>query len=264
MNSAIFLNRKEAGELLADRLAKYIDQNPVLFALPKGGIPVAFEVSSAFGIPIVPLIVRKITSSIEPELALGAVGEENVQLVDKILTSSYLPDGQLEQVLTREKQEVDRRISLYRDNQGLPPLAGKIAIIVDDGLATGLTGTVAIEIIRKHKPEKIVLALPVCSAPAIEKLAKLADDVVCLENLADLGSIGNYYYDFSQVTDDEVLGYIKSSEQIQMPVSAPDLPTSPKEEGEEELGGSEVALEADDDTEKAARKAGIKTSRVHR
>jgi putative phosphoribosyl transferase len=264
MISSLFLNRKEAGELLADRLGKYISQNPAIFALPRGGVPVAFEISAAFGEPIIPLIVRKITAPNEPELAIGAIGEEDVQILNIDLLKAYIDEYQLKEIIEKEKNEIDRRIRLYRDNRGLPPLMNKTAIIVDDGLATGLTCRVAIEIVKKHSPKKIVLALPVCSQPSIEQLSQLADEVICLEYLTDFTAIGNYYYDFTQVTDEEVLGYLKSSEINQDINVVPDLPTSPEDEGEQALGGTMTDLEADDDTEKAARNAGIKTSRVHR
>jgi putative phosphoribosyl transferase len=264
MNSSLFLNRKEAGELLADRLAKYLAEDPLVLALPRGGIPVAYEVANTLGTGLSALIVQKIGSPAEPELAIGAIGEESVTLVDDDLIQTLGLQDEMPQLIEIVKQEVDRKLLYYRDNRGLPPFNNKTVIIVDDGLATGLTGAVAVQIAKNHQAKKIVLALPVCSQPAAIRLADITDDLVCLETLADLTSIGSYYYDFSQVSDDEALGLIKSANAVTLTNLEPDLPSSPEEEGEQMIGGSMVGPEADDDVEKMARIAGIKTNKVHR
>jgi putative phosphoribosyl transferase len=277
----LFLNRQEAGELLGKRLQKYARKNPLILGLPRGGMAVAYEVATVLGAPLDALVVRKIGLPDNPELAIGAIGENGtVEMDEKMIEGLGISVEQIDNVLLDEAAELQRRLDMYRQGRGLPDLSAHTAIVVDDGLATGLTGKVAIRVAKSLNAKKIVLAVPICADQSLHHFAESVDEVICLENISDLGAIGNYYADFSVVTDDEVLGYLKSSRSDDY-VSTGDLDsaevnigsmdetmdpdtTDPETVGEQLVGGSATDPAADDDVERMARIAGIKTKKVHR
>lgn len=205
----IFKNRSSAGKKLAKKLKKYQQENVIVLALPRGGVPVGYEIAKLLASPFNVIVSRKIGAPQNPELGIGAISENNVSLMNKRIASLLnISQNQVENIIKKEKKELSRRIRLYRNNQSLPDLSGKTVILVDDGLATGVTAKAAIESIKKLKPEKIVFAAPVCARESVKQLSPDADQIVCLYTPSALQAIGIYYKNFQQVTDQEVVRLI--------------------------------------------------------
>jgi len=202
----LFKDRKEAGQKLAQRLIGYKNnQKVVVLGVPRGGVVVAKEVAQALGCPLDIVIARKIGSPSNPEFALGAVGERG----DIVLNPDILIDESLGQYLEKEaanqRKEIKRRLKLFRGKKKPLVLKDRIVIIVDDGIATGSTLLAAIKSIRKQNPQKIIVAVPVAPASALTDLAKEADEVVCLYTPELFWAVGQFYQDFPQTEDTEVM-----------------------------------------------------------
>lgn len=203
---APFPNRAEAGRQLAQALQQYARHSQIMvLGLPRGGIPVAYEVATALGVPLDAYLVRKLGVPHHPELAMGAIAHSGLRhLNTQIIQDCNIDPETLERVTQQEWQELQRRDLRYRE--GRPPLSleGQIIILVDDGIATGATMLAALESLRQHKPQKIVVAVPVGPVETIRALNRLADGVVCLIAPTPFNAVGEWYADFSQTTDDEV------------------------------------------------------------
>jgi predicted phosphoribosyltransferase len=202
-----FRNRIEAGRALAQALASYKQQHPVILALPRGGVPVAAEIATALDAPLDLVLVRKIGVPFQPELAMGAVvdGREPVVVRNEhVLSLAGVSESEFNAVRDEQLAEIERRRKLYLGNRPHPKLKGHMVIIVDDGIATGATIRAALRAIRMRKPRKLVLAVPVAPTDSLKELRTEADDIVCLEDYEDFGAIGFYYADFRQVSDAEV------------------------------------------------------------
>lgn len=200
-----FVDRRDAGRQLADRLLPLAEEHPVVLALPRGGVPVAFEVSAALGAALDVLVVRKIGCPWQPELGLGAIGEDGAQVRnEELIRETGVTEADLAAVVERESAELARRLARYRGLRSPVPLEGRVALIVDDGLATGSTARVAVEVARRRGARKVVVAVPVAAVAAVTQLSRVADDVVCVQCPDYLPGIGAYYDDFSQIGDDEV------------------------------------------------------------
>jgi putative phosphoribosyl transferase len=204
-----FRNRLDAGRQLAARLEKYKDQNAVVYALPRGGVPVAREVALALNCPIDLIIVRKIGHPDNPEYALGAVAEDGFLVVKEAELARINPKW-FEAEKQRQIQEAKRRREFYLRGRKPVDAAGKIAILVDDGIATGATMSVAIKKVRRENPEKIVVAVPVAPPDTAQIFARQVDEFVGVI-IPDIfwGAIGYYYDDFGQLADDEVVALLK-------------------------------------------------------
>ena len=203
----IFENRREAGRLLAERLLRYAGRNNVIvLALPRGGVPVAFEVAQRLRAPLDVFVVRKLGVPGQEELAFGAIASGGGQVLNEDLVRALrLPDSLIERVATSERAELSRRDQLYRSGRPFPDVSDKSVIIVDDGLATGATMRAAVEALRKMGPKEIVVAVPVGARETCETLDELADVVcVCAATPEPFYGVGMWYQDFSQTTDDEV------------------------------------------------------------
>jgi putative phosphoribosyl transferase len=201
-----FADRRDAGRRLAERLLTMAEEGPVVIGLPRGGVPVAAEVATALGAPLEILAVRKLGAPHNPEYGIGAIAEDGARVFDlEALAALGIDAGALETIVARETAELRRRVAAYRGDR--PPLAlgGRTAIVVDDGVATGLTDTAALRAIRRHRPRRLVLAVPVCPPDSAARLREEADEVVCLLEPALLQGVGQWYRDFSQVSDDEVM-----------------------------------------------------------
>ena len=202
----MFTDRRQAGRLLAASLARYAPQRPIVVALPRGGVPLAAEIAASLDAPLDILAVRKLGAPGNPEFAIGALAEGGAPVVDGASARRVGVDrAALAALVAREAAELERRARSYRGDR--PPLAvhGRVVIVVDDGLATGLTELAAVRALRALGALRIVVAVPVAVAPAIELLRAEADDVVCLTVPRELGSVGSWYQDFSPVPDEEVL-----------------------------------------------------------
>lgn len=210
----VFKDRREAGRLLAERLTGFREAKPVVLGLPRGGVPVAFEIAQALRAPLDVMLVRKIGVPWQPELALGAVsdGAEPELFIDEQLKSLLeIDDDYIADARKREVGEIERRRTAYR--QGRPPIdvAGRVVIVVDDGIATGATTKVALRALRRRKPGRLVLAVPVAPPDSLAGLRVEADEIVCLETPEDMGAVGLYYRDFRQTTDQEVTDLLAQS-----------------------------------------------------
>jgi putative phosphoribosyl transferase len=201
-----FRDRREAGRRLAEALAELRHEAPVVLGLPRGGVPVAFEVARALDAPLDVLIVRKLGVPFQPELGMGAVGEDGVRVLNSdVIRAAGVTEDDMAEVETRERAAVERRARLFRGERPGVSLSGRTAIIVDDGLATGGTARAAIQVARAHGAEHVVLAVPVAPPDAVDALNNEADEVVCLESPEPFWAIGAWYADFSQTQDREVM-----------------------------------------------------------
>ena len=201
----LFRDRRDAGERLASRLEPLRVARPVILALPRGGVPVAAEVARALHAPLDVMIVRKLGVPAQPELAMGAIGEGGARVVnDDVIRVVGIGSRERAGVEARERAEVDRRAHRYRGDAPMVAVAGRIAVIVDDGIATGSTARAALQIARAHGASRVVLAVPVAPVETVVEMATDADEVVVLETPSPFFAIGPWYEDFSQTTDDEV------------------------------------------------------------
>ena len=201
-----FQDRSEAGRVLATGLAKYAGRSDVIvLALPRGGVPVAFEVARALGAPLDVFLVRKLGLPGHEELAMGAIASGGIRLINEDIVEAYqVTDAEIEAVAAAEQTELERRERAYRDGRPLPPLHDRTVILVDDGLATGATMRAAVLAIRQERPARIVVAVPVAAAETCEEFLSIVDDIICAETPAPFYAVGLWYEDFSQTTDDEV------------------------------------------------------------
>ncbi|MCB0076747.1 MAG: phosphoribosyltransferase [Anaerolineales bacterium] len=200
-----FQDRREAGRRLAEELSAYRDADAVVLALPRGGVPVAFEVARALALPLGLFLVRKLGTPGQVELALGAIASGGVRVMNRdVLRQINLTEAQLQQIIDREEAELRRRERLYIGDATPISVRQRTVIVVDDGLATGATMRAAVAALRSQAPRKIVVAVPVGSAESCERLRAEADEVVCLHSPTNFIGVGRWYADFSQTTDAEV------------------------------------------------------------
>lgn len=201
-----FLDRQDAGRRLAAKLHSCALELPIVLGLPRGGVPVAYEIARALEAPLDVWIARKVGVPSQPELGLGAVAEGGfVQLNEEILDHVALPERQLAELVKREQREVLEQAGRLRGHRPPPDLHDRTVILVDDGVATGATVRAAIRSIRAQSPKAIVLAVPVAAPATLQALASEVDRVVCVRVPPDFGAVGSWYIDFDQVSDDEVV-----------------------------------------------------------
>lgn len=202
----LFRDRHEAGRVLARRLAEYADRPDVIvLALPRGGVPVAYEVASALDTPMDVFVVRKLGVPGYEELAMGAVASGNVRVLnDQLVRRLGIPDHVIDEVAAREQQELARRERLYRGGRPPPDVRERTVILVDDGLATGATMHAAIQALRQQQPARIVVAVPTAAPETCEELRAEVDDVICAITPEPFHAVGLWYREFSQTTDEAV------------------------------------------------------------
>jgi putative phosphoribosyl transferase len=201
----IFADRREAGKALADKVATMPWNNAVLLALPRGGVPVAFEIAQRLRLPLDVLVVRKIGAPMQPELGVGAITEDGLFWVDeRMVEYAGVSQEQIDYVAGMEREEVARRVRQYRGDRPLPELRGRTVLLVDDGLATGVTARVACAYVRHLGAERVVLAAPVCAPRTAESLRAEADEVICVSEPELFVGVGQFFADFSQTSDAEV------------------------------------------------------------
>jgi len=200
-----FADRKQAGQVLAQRLLRYRDDaDTIVLALPRGGVPVAFEVAQTLHAPLDVFIVRKLGLPGHEEFAMGAIATGGVMVMNPDLAGVHVPEAAIEAVVARERSELDRRELLYRGDR--PPLSieGRVAILVDDGLATGSTMLAAATAVRRRRPKRTVVAVPVAAAETCQAFRHEVDEVVCTVTPEPFRAVGMWYADFGQVGDAEV------------------------------------------------------------
>jgi putative phosphoribosyl transferase len=203
----IFQDRREAGRKLAAALVRYRDANPVVLALPRGGVPVAAEVASGLGADLDLILARKIGVPFQPELAMGAVvdGAEPITVRNEdVIAMAGVTQAEFDAVRDRELVEIRRRRERYLGDRPPVPIRARTAIVIDDGIATGATVRAALRAVRAQHPSKLVLAIPVAAASSLVALEREADDIVCLSAPAHLSAIGFFYDDFRQISDEAV------------------------------------------------------------
>jgi putative phosphoribosyl transferase len=201
-----FRDRREAGRRLAERLSGLRASAPLVLGLPRGGVPVAFEVAKALGAPLDVLVVRKLGVPFQPELGMGAVGEDGVRVLNPdVLRQAGVTESQLAAVEARERAEVEERAVRLRRGRPAIPLEGRTVVIVDDGLATGGTARAAVHVARARRADRVILAVPVAPPETVAALRRDADDVVAVETPEPFFAIGGWYSDFSPTSDDEVV-----------------------------------------------------------
>lgn len=202
-----FRNRQEAGQRLAAALALFKTQSPVVLALPRGGVPVAAEVAARLAAPLDLVLVRKIGAPAQPELAMGAIAEGDPPVTlrnEAVVQALQIAGRDFDSVRSRELTEIERRRRIYLGDRPRADVAGRVAILVDDGIATGMTIRAAAQAIARRGPRRVVIAAPVAAVDIAEELRREVGAVVCLEEHEHLFAIGCHYADFSQVSDDDV------------------------------------------------------------
>jgi putative phosphoribosyl transferase len=208
-----FADRTDAGRRLAARLETMGLVDAVVLALPRGGVPVAAEVATALGAPLDVLVARKLGAPFQPELGVGAIAEDGIiVLEDATLASLGLTRAGMAETIEQERAELERRVTRYRGDRPREPVAGRTVIVVDDGLATGVTARAALRSIRTAGPARTILAVPVGPPNAQEILAGEADDVVCIEQPERLAAVGQWYRDFEQTDDGTVVALLQAAQ----------------------------------------------------
>lgn len=204
--SRTFADRTEAGQRLARALHAYTGRADLLvLALPRGGVPVAYEVARALGAPLDLLLVRKLGVPGQEELAMGAIASGGIRVLNReVIAATGVGEAEIEAAAAREQRELERRAGAYRGERPPPAIAGRCVILIDDGLATGATMRAGLAALRPQRPAALVVAVPVAPRDTLARLRAEADDVVCLEAPEDFYAIGAWYRDFGQLDDDQV------------------------------------------------------------
>jgi len=207
-----FEDRRDAGRRLAGKLVRFEDERPVVFGLPRGGVPVAYEISRVLGAPLDVFVSRKLGAPGQPEFGIGAVAAGGVRILNaEVIRRLGIPEEYIERITAREMAEVERRLRYFRGERPEPDVGGRTAILVDDGLATGVTARAAVEALRWGRPHRLVLAAPVCAAQTAEIFLPRVNELVCLQSPSDLGAIGLWYRNFEQTTDEEVVELLEKA-----------------------------------------------------
>ena len=224
-----FRNRRDAGQALAASLTAYADQADVIvLALPRGGVPVGFEVAMALHLPLDVFLVRKLGVPGHEELAMGAIASGGARVLNHdVIVDMAISEQALDQVTAVETGELARREREYRDGRPALPCGGQVVILVDDGLATGATMRVALTSLRQEQPLRLIAAVPVAPAPTCELLRSFADEVICLATPEPFYGVGLWYDDFSPTSDDEVRELLALSSARLTPPHHHDMPPEP-------------------------------------
>ena len=228
MGQRTFADRASAGHLLGRHLRGLGLTDPVVLGLPRGGVVVAAGVAAELAVPSNVFVARKIGHPVQPEFGVGAIAEGGEPVYDRdMLHRLGLQPGELDSVVAAEREELARRVQTYRAGRALPRLAGRTVVLVDDGIATGVTARAALRTLRTHGPDRLILAAPVGAAASLRDLAGEADETAVLETPTPFGAVGRWYDDFGQVSDDQVLAVLAvPAVQAESPV--PPTPPGPQ------------------------------------
>ena len=207
---AIFRDREDAGRQLAERLVQYRAEDPVVLALPRGGVPVGYEVARTLQAPLDVFIARKLGAPNQPELGIGAVAQDGTRVVnERVVREIGVSEAYIEWVAAKETAEAERRLKLFRGDRPEPEVRERTAILVDDGIATGMTTRAAVQALRRQNPRRLILAVPVCAAQTADWLRQEVDELICLEAPSKLMAIGFWYQRFEQTSDEEVIELVE-------------------------------------------------------
>jgi uncharacterized protein (TIGR00369 family) len=237
-----FRNRSDAGRRLAGRLEFLRGADVVVLGLPRGGVPVAAEVALALGAPLDVILVRKLGVPAQPELGLGAIGESGARVINhEVVRYAHVTEAEIAEVERKERAELQRRAQRFRGDAPHEPLAGRIAVIVDDGIATGSTARAACQVARALGAARVVLAVPVAPPSAGRAMRGDADEVICLETPAHFMAIGEWYEDFAQTSDEEVVALLRAARAGAGPGGGGPVAAgpAPRDLGEQVDGGQE-------------------------
>jgi putative phosphoribosyl transferase len=238
----MFADRVEAGRRLAEQLDHLRGEDVVVLGLPRGGVPVAFEVAAALDAPLDVIMVRKLGVPFQPELGMGAIGEDGVRVInDELVRLAGVTEHELAQVEERERVELERRARRFRGDRPRVPLVGRVALVVDDGIATGSTARAACRVARAQGAARVVLAVPVAPPEWTERMAGAADEYVCIDTPEPFLAIGLFYADFSQTSDEEVVACLEGAARARPALAAaPDDPPLRDEEVAVTVGAAQV------------------------
>jgi putative phosphoribosyl transferase len=225
---SMFRDRRDAGQRLAARLEYLRDENPIVLGLPRGGVPVAAEVAHALGAPLDVIVVRKLGVPHQPELGMGAIGEEGARFLnEEVIRLAGVGPDELAAVEREERVVVERRAKRFRGDRPALDLSGRTVILVDDGIATGGTAQAALQVARAKGAQRVVLAVPVAPSDSLQALATAADEIVCLETPPGFFAVGQWYRDFTQTTDAEVVALLSAATPTPVATTAADDPPLP-------------------------------------
>ena len=210
--SSPFEDRRDAGRKLAAKLSRFRGGGCVVFGLPRGGVPVGYEISRSLGAPLDVFVSRKLGAPGQPEFGIGAVAVGGVRILNTdVIRRLGITDEYVDRITAQEVAEVNRRLRYFRGGRPEPEVRGRTAILVDDGLATGVTARAALEGLKLREPGRLILAAPVCAAQTAELFASRVDELLCLASPSDLGAIGLWYRNFDQTTDQEVVQLLEEA-----------------------------------------------------
>ena len=230
----IFLDRVDAGRRLAARLTQLRQDSPVVLGLPRGGVPVAFEVAVALGAPLDVIVVRKLGVPSQPELGMGAIGEDGVRIInDEVMRAAGVSASELARVEDQERVELERRVHRFRGARARTPLVGRTVVVVDDGIATGSTARAACQVVRAQGAARVILAVPVAPRGWEARVGGAADELVCLQTPDPFYAIGQFYENFTQTTDEEVVDCLERAATSPIPATSYDAGDDPPARDEE-------------------------------
>lgn len=211
----VFEDRHDAGRALVPAIRRCDLKNPIILGLPRGGVPVAYEVAVALHAPLDTIVVRKLGAPFQPELAFGAIASGDVRVLNEAVVRHLAIDGaSIAKIVARESAELKRREQQYRGDRPYPDLAQYDVVLVDDGLATGATMRAAVQVVQSMSPSTTIVAVPTGSESAVRKVSALVNRVICLESPSEFSAVGQFYRDFAQTTDDEVRELLMKARKI--------------------------------------------------
>lgn len=221
----VFKDRAAAGRRLAESLQEFRNENPIVLALPRGGVPVGYEAARALNAPLDVMIARKLGAPGQPELGIGAIAPGGVRVLnEEAIDMLGIREAEIEAIAAEEERELARRLRRFRGDRPPPALRGRTVILVDDGLATGVTAKAAIRAIRKEEPRRIIFAVPICASDTARSLSEEVDKLVCLEAPPSFGAVGLWYQNFEQTSDEEVLEWLERAREETAEVEGREAP----------------------------------------
>lgn len=209
----MFKNRKDAGQKLGVVLQKYKDSNPLVLAIPRGGVELGYEVAKALQCDFSLIICRKLPYPQNPESGFGAIAEDGSVYINQ-MAAAYISKYEIERIIAEQSKEIQRRMQTLRNGNPLPQIKDRTVILVDDGIAMGSTMHTAVTLCKKHEAKKIIVAVPVAGARAIEKFSQMADEVIVLESPSDFYAVAQVYENWYDVSDEEVMDLLRKMKQF--------------------------------------------------